>query len=445
MRIVIGLLLWSVAASTAAATLEVGPNKTFARVEEAVAAAAPGDTIEVFPLPDGEPYTAVGVLVDKPGLTIRAAGGPDTARVTLSGAGFEHSGRGRTPRAIVQFDPGADGGVLDGFELTGASNRTDNGAGVRINQANHVVIRNCDIHHNDMGIMSNGNGTPSTAAGQVIEHSAIHNNGDDRLSGFNHNLYLGGTSVTLRFCDVHQARTGHNIKSRAHFIRVEYCYVHGSANREFDLVDSADTARPGSDAILIGNIIVKAPQHSGNRGVIHFGQDGGGERNGTLYLIHNTVVTPFISPVVDLSSRNARAELIGNIIDDGGELRRNQVLGAGSRGQATPSAITGTNNWLAPGFANRLAQTGMGAADNTIAEESRRLYLAPEQHDFRLREPWHDIVGAGRALRSIQLPATPEGGTAQPDLRWQYLHPLRKQPRPFADPPDLGATGVARR
>jgi hypothetical protein len=179
--------------------------------------------------------------------------------------------------------------------------------------------------------------------------------------------------------------------------------------------------------------------------VIHFGQDGGGERNGTLYLIHNTIVTPFISPVVDLSSRDAKAELIGNIIDDGGKLRRNQVLGAGSRGQASPTAITGTNNWLAPGFANRLVQTGIDTSDNTIAATSRRLYMDPERHDYRLREPWHDIVGAGRVLRSIRLPATPEAGTKEPHLRWQYLHPLRKQLRPLTDPPDLGAIGVSRR
>jgi len=32
--------------------------------------------------------------------------------------------------------------------------------------------------------------------------------------------------------------------------------------------------------------------------VIHFGQDGGKEHNGILWLVHNTIVTPFISPVV---------------------------------------------------------------------------------------------------------------------------------------------------
>ena len=114
-----------------------------------------------------------------------------------------------------------------------------------------------------------------TAVNQLIEHCEIHSNGDDRLPGFNHNLYLGGTSVTLRFSEVHHALTGHNVKSSAHFNRIEYSYVHHSNNREFDLVGASDNAPPGSHSVLLGNIIAKDPRAWGNRAVIHFGQQGG--------------------------------------------------------------------------------------------------------------------------------------------------------------------------
>ena len=130
-----------------------------------------------------------------------------------------------------------------------------------------------------MGVMSNGDGTPNAAADQRIEYCEIHHNGDPAEPGQNHNLYLGGTSVTLSFCEIHSSLTGHNVKSRAHQIRVQYCFIHDSANRELDLVDSDDTARPESHALLLGNIIVKSPQCAGNRSVIHFGQDGGKERD----------------------------------------------------------------------------------------------------------------------------------------------------------------------
>jgi hypothetical protein len=437
------LLVWSVGAR--AATLEVGPGRAFDRLEAAVAAARPGDEIRVHPPPGGGAYERVAVLVDKPRLSIRAAGVGAGERVTLSGRGFVHSGRGRTPRAIVQFDPAANDGVLAGFELTGASNATDNGAGVRINQANRVSIRDCDVHHNDIGIMSNGNGTLGSAAAQLIEHTAIHDNGDDRLPAFNHNLYLGGTSATLRFCEVRGARTGHNLKSRLHVLRVEYSYIHASVNRELDLVDAAETAAPGSDVVLLGNVIVKSRTEPGNRGVIHFGQDGGRAHKGTLYLVHNTIVTPFVSPVVDLSSAGADAVLLGNIIDDGGRLRPNQVLGDGRRGGASATRITGRRNRLAPGFASRLGDTGLSAADNEIAEQSQALFVAPQQHDYRPRRPGPGIAAAGDARLLADLPQTPGAAPGPPPLSREYGHPLLERVRSVSRRPDLGAHAVVDR
>ena len=442
MRPAVLALLLTCSAGAAAATLNVGPGKAFNRLKDAVAAAAPGDLIRVFPLPDGRAYERVAVLVDKPRLTIEAAGVAPGERVKLSGSGFVHSGRGRTPRAIVQFDPAADGGTLAGFELTGASNETDNGAGVRINQANRVTVRDCDIHHNDIGVMSNGDGSLRAGVGQWIEHTAIHDNGDDRLPGFNHNLYLGGTSATVRFCEIRGARTGHNLKSRVHLLRVEYSYIHSSVNRELDLVEDVETQHPGSDAVLLGNIIVKTQTEPGNRGVIHFGQDIGGTRNGTLYLVHNTIVTPFISPVVDLSSAGAKAVLVGNIIDDGGRLRRNQVLGNGRRGGASARRISGTHNWLAPGFGNQLKKTLLTPAQNTIADASQQLFVAPQRDDYRLRRPWPDIAAAGDARLFADLPVAPEVSGGPPPLSLQYLHPLIEAKRPVTGRPDLGAHSI---
>jgi hypothetical protein len=432
-------LLIGICPTALAATLEVGPGKQFNRIEQAVSAAEPGDIVEVHPRLGGKPYERVGVFVDKPRLTIRAAGVEAGQHITLSGKGFEHSGRGRTPRAIFQFNRGADHCVLEGFELTGASNNTRNGAGVRINQANHVTIRNCDIHNNDMGIMSNGDGTLQSAVNQRIENCAIHHNGDHESPRFHHNVYLGGTSATVRFCNIHHVRRGHNIKSRAHFTKVEYSYVHHSPNREFDLVDATDTTGPGSHAVLLGNIIVKDPHTQGNRGVIHFGQDGGREHDGTLYLVHNTIVTPFVSPVIGLSSAKARSVLFGNIIDDGGKTRNNQTLGDARRGGASVTNISGVGNWLAPGFAAKLEQTNLEVSGNIIAGHSQKLYVNPQQHDYRLRNGWPGIVRSGRPLNTLHLPPTPGAGREEPPLRWQYLHPLNGKPRATFELPDLGA------
>ena len=285
-------ILFCCGGSASAATLEVGPGKSFVRIEEANAKAQPGDVILVYPREDSQPYEQTAICVRQKNLTFRAVSGGRTRWVTISGKGFDYSGVGSTPRAIFQFNPGADHCILEGFELTGAHNNSHNGAGVRINQANHVTIRNCVIYHNDMGVMSNGDGSLTRGVNQRMEHCRIHHNGDLSEPGYNHNLYLGGTSVRLRFCEIHSSLTGHNVKSRAHHTRVEYCYVHDSANREFDLVDAAETTKPESHAVLMGNIIVKSPRCEGNRAVIHFGQDSGKEHDGTLHLDFNTIVTP---------------------------------------------------------------------------------------------------------------------------------------------------------
>jgi hypothetical protein len=335
-----------VSATGSAATLEVGPGKPFARIEDANARAQAGDVILVYPRADGQPYQQTAVFVRQARLTFRGVPAEGEQWVKIDGSGFDYSGRGSTPRAIFQFNADTDHCVLEGFELTGAHNGSHNGAGVRINQANHVTVRNCSIHGNDMGIMSNGDGSLERGVNQLIEFCRIHHNGAPADPGYNHNLYLGGTSVTMRACEVHSSLTGHNYKSRAHFNRVEYCYLYHSANREFDLVDAGDTARPGSHTVLLGNIIVKDPECRGNRSVIHFGQDGGRDHDGTLHLRFNTVVTPFMAPVVELSAPGAKAELIGNIVWDAGRRQNGQRLIAVRAGARLENASGGTTGWL---------------------------------------------------------------------------------------------------
>lgn len=160
--------------------------------------------------------------------------------------------------------------------------------------------------------------------------------------------------------------------------------------------------------------------------------------------MHNTIVTPFVSPVVDLSSAGTSAVLIGNIIDDGGRLRRNQVLGDGRRGGASAQRITGSRNWLAPGFANRLSQTRLAAADNSIAERSQQLFVAPQRHDYRPRESWPDITAAGDASLFADLPPTPGAAQGPAPLTREYVHPLGDRMRTGSAQPDLGAHAVVR-
>ena len=416
---------WAGAAWAGAATLEVGPGKHFQRIEDANAQARPGDVVMVYPLADDQPYARTAVSVTQKNVTFRAVVGPDKMRVKISGSGFDYSGAGSVPRAIFQFNRGSDGCLLEGFDLAGAHNPSHNGAGLRINQANDVTVRNCEIHANDMGIMSNGDGSLTAGANQFIERCLIHHNGDKEEPGQNHNLYLGGASVTLFACEVHSSLTGHNVKSRAHLTAVLACYIHHSNNREFDLVDAKETDLPGSDALLVGNVIVKDPACAGNRGVIHFGQDGGNPHAGTLTLANNTIITPFIAPVVDLSAAEAHARLLNNIVCDGAAGQQHMTLVEARRAGADLTHASGTHNAFAAGFAPLAA--GFAAESNLILTTPPP-FTDPRRGDYHLASKDRHLAGMGLpwdklGIAAVALPAGPAARPNKFALDWEYQAP----------------------
>ena len=422
--------------------LMVGPGKTYAAIEDAYADAVAGDAILVFPQDGGAPYSDPALQVHKSGISFRGVVGPGGERVKLSGAGFNYTGAGSTPRAVFQFNDDADGCSVAGFEILEAHNDSYNGAAVRINKANDITVRNCEIHDCDMGMMSNGDGTLSSSANQRIERCLIHHNGNLSDPGYNHNLYLGGTSVTLSACEVHSSLTGHNVKSRAHFNRIEYCYVHDSANREFDLVDAAETAFPGSHSVLIGNVIVKDPACPGNRGVIHFGQDGGGEHNGTLYLVNDTVVTPFITPVVTLSATGAGAAIYNAVVWDTGSFQSGQQL-VGTAGGAQLASVSGGSLWLSAGM-SIAAGTTIPPADVYTAQSGETPPFTDPANadrslcDFHLSAAGTHMVDMGLDWDSIAIPTGP-GQPVVSGIPFAYRIPLSRELRRDSGPPDLGA------
>ena len=308
-------------ASTACGeTLHVGSGQAYSRIEDAVAAAKPGAKIIVHPLPNGAAYKEVKLMIDKPNLTIQAAN--PNQPVVLDGDGVNYTGAGSTPRAIVQFCAHGSGGTLDGFVLRNAHNETHNAAGVRISQANDVTISRCDIHDNDMGIMSDGRarqqGVEPLGANQLITHCRITDNGAEEDPGYNHNLYLGGDSVTIQYSEIARAKTGHNVKCRVHRVTISNCSIHDAANREIDLVDGKDcTDVPGSNVLISNCSIKKDALCQGNHGCIHFGKDGGAAHDGALVLKNNAIETPFSSPVIELTDGKGVA-LYDNVFSDAG-------------------------------------------------------------------------------------------------------------------------------
>ena len=182
--------------------------------------------------------------------------------------------------------------------------------------------------------------------------------------------------------------------------------------------------------MLVGNVLVKARNCAGNRGVIHFGQDGGGPHDGTIYLAHNTIVTPFISPVVTLSDPKAKAQFFNNLIWDGGAKQGGQRLIETSRG--ADDRVHGSCNWLSAGFGGK-------GLDKLPLE---RTYLAKPGHT----PPFADGVRGDYRLTRTDASIVNAGATLPADLRSliglklrQYRSPCAQDDRPDDGTPDIGA------
>jgi hypothetical protein len=130
-------------------------------------------------------------------------------------------------------------------------------------------------------------------------------------------------------------------------------------------VDATETTATNSHAVMIGNIIISKPRLSGyNSGrFIQFGQDSGGQHNGTLFAFNNTFV-----------AGDARIQFLSANATGATVIAENDILyGSGQLIGTTGGGVSGTNNWAMstatipasfvgtttgtdPGFVNRAAR-----------------------------------------------------------------------------------------
>jgi hypothetical protein len=275
---VFSLLVFAMTYSVGASQMYTSPCKLAAAVQ-----LQPGDVIEVDPgtYTDACQLTASGTAAQP--ITMRGVAGP---RPVFDATGLDLSGSGSVPRAIFQFN-NASYWVLEHLELTHAANASNNGAGFRVTAGGHdLTVRDCSIHDNQDGAMSDG---PSTI---TIEASDIFHNGAN--DGQSHNLYLQGDTVRLVGNHIHDSVGGQNIKLRTRYIEIIANVIENAGNYEIDLIQGAYTSMPNANAVLIGNLLVRATSAANNSQTILFGTDNPGDttpsRNGALYALSNTFV-----------------------------------------------------------------------------------------------------------------------------------------------------------
>jgi hypothetical protein len=301
----------SFARLASAATLEVGPGKTFAQPCDAVQAAADGDTIEIDA---AGTYDGDVCAISRNGLTLRGTGG----RAKIDAAGKSFGGKGTW--VISGHDT-----TVENIEFSGAAVADKNGAGIR-QEGDNLTVRGCYFHDNEDGILSDASATSQI----VVEFSEFAANGAG--DGFSHNMYIGNVArFTLRGSYSHDSKVGHLVKSRAAENYILYNRITGEAGTSSYEIDLPN----GGTSYVIGNLVEQGPS-TGNSTIVAYGEEGAaaGNPGHSLFVVNNTIV----------NGRSAGGTFVnvGAAITTPALLQNNIFLGPGNVTNQ-PTAVLATN------------------------------------------------------------------------------------------------------
>lgn len=408
MRLAVIAFILCTAAAADAATYPVGSTRMYKSPCDLAknVALQPGDVIEV----DAGTYTDVCQLTasgtEQAPIVMRGVAGP---RPVFDATGKDVSGSGSVPRAIFQWT-NASYWQVSHLELTKAANASNNGSGFRLTAGAHdVTFTDMSIHDNQDGAQSDG---PSVI---TIENSEIYANGAN--DGQSHNLYLQGDVVRLIGNHIHDSRGGQNIKLRTRYIEIIGNYVENAGNYEVDLIQSANTAMPNANAVLIGNVFLRASSADNNSQTILFGTDNAndpaGSRNGALYAIGNTFILRNASNQLFhvLTTTPAPAPTHVYLYDN---IVYATVAGTKLTSDATTEGyVTGSNNFIMDGIGGvpaGLTATVGGTNPGFVAGDDFHLAAGSPAIDVGLAQPeYADGSGAMQNGVPVVEPTPPIG------------------------------------
>jgi hypothetical protein len=370
--------------SLSAATLQVGPGHPYPAPCAAIAAAAPGDTIQI----------------DAAGVYTGDVCTWSTGNLTLVGVNgrphIDAGGKNSVGKGIWVID--GNNNVVNNIEFSGATVPDGNGAGIRFEGLN-LTVSHCYFHNNQDGILTN-----NPQAGEVvIEYSEFGYNGTG--TGFTHNVYIGQMAkFTFRFNYSHHAYSGQLVKTRAaqNFILYNRLSTEdGTASYELQIPN-------GGLTYVIGNIIQQGV-NSQNGGMLSYLDEGSTpfQSDWSLYVVNNTFVSDRAALFIHDPNTNPIAAVIRNNIFSGPGTLWDQTIAVASNNLL---------NTVNPQFVNPAAydyhlQAGSPAIDAGVAPG-----VGGGQSLTPIYEYSHPVIGLTRAINGpLDIGAfeygVPSGGT----------------------------------
>lgn len=366
-RIIINTVLLLVCgAQTVFATVyEVGPGKSYSRIIDVPTYnLSAGDVVKVYyrPTPYHEKFLLHGVGTTTNPIVL--VGIPDESgnkpildgRDAVSSTAYDYYNEDRQIILVGQgTEKKSDHVIIDGFEIRYANSNNSfinddnrrtsylsNASGIRVSSAQHVTIRNCNIHDNGNGVFS------SNTADLLIEHNYIYENGaSSPTSVYQHNIYLtggAGSKVTVQYNRFGELQDdGQQCKFRTETTIFRYNWVEGGKNSQVDLVENTKNSDASANAYVYGNVIIK-PSITKNGRMVHFGGDSSTNvRTGTLYFFNNTCIINARKPsrLFHISSSQAHVVASNNIFFNNTSNTMQVWTGNAN--------IRGSHNWISQG------------------------------------------------------------------------------------------------
>jgi len=310
----------------------VGAGKAYSVPSAAAAAAQNGDVIKIT----AGDYRGDVASWNASNLTICGVGG--RARLFADGKNAQGKGLWVVSGSNV---------TIDGVEFHNTKVPDRNGAGIRAQNGGFLRIVNSGFYDNENGILANaGSSTIS------IERSEFARNGYG--DGYSHNIYVNLiTRLTVSASYFHEAKIGHNLKSRAQETVIENSYfMDGPTGTSSYLADFPN----GGKVVLRGNLFHKGP-NADNPTAISYGAEGVENTTNTFEMSHNTVVsTRSGGYFVAAYSGTQSLRLTGNLFaGTGGTALFGGTYNSGSAVQSgnvtsVASNIPGASNIASPNF-----------------------------------------------------------------------------------------------
>jgi hypothetical protein len=339
-------LLAALAVAVTSTTYQVGPQKTYTRLQDVASKLKAGDTVLV----DGNTQYVGDVK-----FTIA---GTNAKPIYVKGIRIE----GKRPvisggTNTVHFN-GCDHLVFEGFEVTGGKSR-----GI-FYQADSVVIRDVAVHDcPQQGILGADIGSGTL----TLEYSEVYHCGS---GGSMHQIYMTTDEVNfpgrvfrMQYCFIHDANGGNNVKSRSERNEIYYNWIEGAYYHELELIgsdpggvdDGWTIGLKREDSDVVGNVLFKrrtAANNDSNFSVTRCGGDATGWTHGRYRFVNNTIIAGS-GAVFRLFDTLQSIEMHNNIFyrSAGGV---NMIRAAeGEMAWSTGKAVyAGSKNWVVTGTTN---------------------------------------------------------------------------------------------